>query len=118
MTYLASYYAHVICVALSISFFTVRGYWMLTDNPLLDTCPGFGSVAKYVAVSTRAGGISQPCAATEPQNDIAIVVTSNRSSRILRCLLLILVMRVGLLRVLHFRAIYSSIATGSATTAA
>ena len=36
MTYLASYYAHVICVALSISFFTVRGYWMLTDNALLD----------------------------------------------------------------------------------
>ena len=37
--YIASYYTHFICVLLSGSFFLVRGYWMLTDNPLLQIKP-------------------------------------------------------------------------------
>jgi hypothetical protein len=39
------------------------------DLPLTDNCPGFGSVAKYVAISTReAAWTSPPCAPAPPRS--------------------------------------------------
>lgn len=35
-TYTLLLYTHVICVVISISFFTIRGVWMVTENPLLN----------------------------------------------------------------------------------
>lgn len=34
--YLASYYTHISCVAISGSFFFLRGIWMLQENELLN----------------------------------------------------------------------------------
>lgn len=35
MSYTIAFYTHVSAAAISISLFAVRGYWMLTGNPLL-----------------------------------------------------------------------------------
>ncbi|MEX2488690.1 MAG: SirB2 family protein [Pseudomonadales bacterium] len=35
-SYLLAWYTHVICVALSITFFLVRGFWMLRASELLN----------------------------------------------------------------------------------
>ena len=47
--YTATYFVHLTCVTLSISFFLVRGVWMLTDNGLLQH--KFTRIAPHVIVT-------------------------------------------------------------------
>ena len=42
MSYLALKHLHVTCVVLSGLGFALRGWWMLTDSPLLQGAPGAG----------------------------------------------------------------------------
>lgn len=43
MTYISLYYLHIAAVVFSGSFYLLRGFWMLTENPLLE--------AKFVRIA-------------------------------------------------------------------